>query len=376
MRLTSSVSAVPCGIGLQQPRLEWIPPVGELSGAGEKAIELAFRAGLDLDPWQRYVLDQGLRKRPDGRWSAFEVALIVARQNGKGTILEARELAGLFLDEQDGFGDERLILHSAHEFKTASEAFRRVLALIQDTRALSKHVRHVYLQRGAESIELRNGKRLRFVARSSGSGRGFTGDLIILDEAQVLGDEAMAALLPTLSARPNPQVWYTASAGHELSVQLGRVRRRGLAGGDGALAFFEWSADEADDPADPAVWAKANPGLGIRISDDYIAREMGALSPEAFAAERLTIGRYPLDAADAWAVVPRGVWESLLDARSEPLPPVAFAAAVSGDRAHAAIGVAGRRPDGFLHVEVADYREGTSWVVPRLAEFVEKHGPC
>jgi hypothetical protein len=54
--------------------------VGKLSGAGEKAIELAARAGLELDPWQQYVLDTGLRRRGDGRWAAFEVALIVARQ--------------------------------------------------------------------------------------------------------------------------------------------------------------------------------------------------------------------------------------------------------------------------------------------------------
>ena len=76
-------------------------------------------AGLELDPWQRYVLDVALRVRPDDRWAAFEVALIVARQNGKGAVLEARELAGLFLD----LPDEKLILHSAHEFKTCSGAF-------------------------------------------------------------------------------------------------------------------------------------------------------------------------------------------------------------------------------------------------------------
>ena len=75
-------------------------------------------------------------------------------------------------------------------------------------------------------------------------------------------------------------------------------------------------------------------------------------------------------------MVPRDAWLSLADARSEPLPPVAFAVAVSGDRSHAAVGVAGRRADDCLHVEVADYREGTSWLVPRLLELWEKHGPC
>jgi hypothetical protein len=57
-------------------------------------------------------------ERADGKWAAFEVGLNVARQNGKGSILEARELAGLFL-----LG-ERLIIHSAHEFATSLEAFR------------------------------------------------------------------------------------------------------------------------------------------------------------------------------------------------------------------------------------------------------------
>ena len=91
-----------------------------------------------------------------------------------------------------------------------------------------RRVRQVYLQRGAESIELKNGKRLRFIARTGGSGRGFTADLVILDEAYALGDAEMAALLPTLSARPNPQIWYTSTAGLPTSVQLGRVRERGL----------------------------------------------------------------------------------------------------------------------------------------------------
>jgi phage terminase large subunit-like protein len=297
--------------GIQRPRLEWIPPAGRFSDAGKRAIDLCGEiAGLRLDEWQQYVLDSALRRRPDGLWAAFEVALIVSRQNGKGAILEARELAGLFLDERDGFGDERLILHSAHEFKTASEAFRRVLMLIQDSSLLSRQVKHVYLQRGQESIELKSGKRLRFVARSSGSGRGFSGDLIILDEAQVLGNEAMEALLPTLSARPNPQVLYTATAGNLDSTQLGRIRARGLTGNDPSLAFFEWSAEDGDDPADLATWVKANPGLGIRITADYVERERATLSAEGFARERLSIGDYPTGAGGDWAVVSEDAWDA------------------------------------------------------------------
>ncbi len=34
------------------------------------------------------------------------------------------------------------------------------------------------------------------------------------------------------------------------------------------------------------------------------------------------------------------------------------------------------RPDGCRHVEVIDHREGTSWLVPRVLELVERWSPC
>ena len=147
----------------------WSVPPSEVT-EGPRAADLASLAGLDLDDWQRWVLEQGLG-RSAGKWAAFEVALIVARQNGKGSILEALELAALFL-----FDDVRLILHSAHEFKTAAEAFLRVRSLIDGRPEFERRVSRVRTAAGAEAIELRNGKRLRFVARSSGRG-GFTADL-------------------------------------------------------------------------------------------------------------------------------------------------------------------------------------------------------
>ena len=168
--------------------------------------------------------------RSDGRWSAFEVGLVVPRQNGKGAILEALELAGLFL------WDEMLILHSAHEFKTAREGFLRLGARIAANPWLAGRVLREWRSHGDEGFELKSGARLRFVARTGGSGRGFSADRVVLDEAFKLDDTAMGALLPTLSARPNPQIWYTSSAPKVDSSQLHSVRARGVAGGDpGAL---------------------------------------------------------------------------------------------------------------------------------------------
>jgi hypothetical protein len=359
-------------LGDQRPRLQSVPPAVS-SDEGDRVAELAEAAGLHLDDWERWVLKQGLGRAGNGQWSAFEKALIVSRQNGKGAILEALELAALFLDD---FGAE-LILHSAHEFKTASEAFRRVQGRIDNHPVFRRRVRQVYLQRGAESIELKNGKRLRFIARTGGSGRGFSADLVILDEAYELGDAAMAALLPTLSARPNPQIWYTSTAGLPTSAQLGAVRARALGGDAASLAFFEWSVDPDDyDPADPACWAQANPGLGIRITPEYIAKERAALAPDEFARERLGIGTYPMGHA-AWQKISEAAWRASADPASQIAGRVALAFAVAPDASSASIAVAGRRPDGRGHGELTDPpRPGTAWLTGRLAELAERHDPC
>lgn len=362
-------------IGAQEPRCLWLPPC--VGSAGQEAIELADMAGLFLDPWQKLVLAHSLAERDDGKWAAFEVGLVVSRQNGKGSILEARELAGLFL-----LG-ERLIIHSAHQFDTSLEAFRRLLALVEETPEFSRRVRRVSRSHGEEGIELKGGQRIRFRTRTKGGGRGFTSDCLILDEAMDLPEVAHGALLPTLSARPNPQVWYTGSAVdrnvHEHGIVFARVRERGLKGGDRGLAFFEWSVDVDEFAADPELasspgaWAQANPGLGIRIAADHVALEQRSMDPHTFSVERLGVGDWP-STDGLRRVISSEAWAALIDASSAPGDPLTFAIDVSPDRSFASIAVAGRRGADEHHVEVVDRRPGTGWVVDRAVELERKHG--
>lgn len=371
----STTSPAAATHGAQRPRTYTVPEA--VSSSGREAAELARLAGLGLDPWQELVLDAGLSERADGRWAAFEVGLCVSRQNGKGGVLEARELAGLFL-----LG-ERLIVHSAHQFDTSLEAFRRLLALIEETPELDRRIKRVSRAHGDEGIELLSGQRIRFRTRTKGGGRGFTGDLLVLDEAMYLADAAHGALLPTLSARPNPQVWYTGSAVdetvHEDGRVFARVRERGLAGDDTRLAYFEWSADAALGDAervaeDREAWAAANPALGIRINPEFVEQERRTLDPRTFAVERLGIGAWPDLHEDASHVIAPDAWRALTDPASTPVDPVFFAIDTTPDRSRSAIAVAGRREDGLSHVEIVEHRAGTSWVPPRVAELVERHG--
>ena len=296
-------------MGEQVPRLLSVPP--GTSGRGEEAAELAAAAGLVLDPWQRFVLDASLREGEDGKWASDEVCLIVARQQGKGAILEARELAGLFLF------DEQQILHTAHEYKTSEKAFLRVRSLIDSLPSLSRRVKRCRSSPGQNAIEMHSGAELRFVARTAGSGRGFTADLVILDEAYDLTEQKLAALAPTQVAVDNPQMWYTSSAVDQETMPngevLARVRERGLAGGDG-LAFFEWSAESDDDRDDPATWAKANPALGVRLGSDAISKARKQLTPRTFEVENLSIGDWPSSKSDEnEPVIDDATWRSLVD---------------------------------------------------------------
>ncbi len=371
----TSPPAVPADSGVQQPRIVSVPAC--VSSAGEEAVELARMAGLVLDPWQEFVLAASLGEREDGKWAAFEVGVVVSRQNGKGSILEARELAGLFL-----LG-ERFIIHSAHQFDTSLEAFRRLLTLIEDTPDFDRRVKRVVRSHGEEGIELKGGQRIRFRTRTKGGGRGFTSDCLILDEAMILPESAHGALLPTLSARPNPQVWYTGSAVdqevHEHGIVLARIRERGLRGDDPALAYAEWSVDGDEFAARPELatdleaWAQANPGLGIRISAEHIGREQRSMDPKTFAVERLGVGDWPRTDGLGDRPIDPEAWAALRDPKSSALDPVCFALDVAPDRSSAAICVAGWRSDGRKHVEVVEHERGTGWAAERLAELKKAH---
>jgi hypothetical protein len=264
-----------------------------------------------------------------------------------------------------------------------------MLQLIEGVPEFEQRVLKAPKGKGAEAIELRGGQRILFKTRTGGGGRGLTGDLVVLDEAMILPEATVAALVPTMAARSihgNPQLWYAGSAvdqqKHEHGLVFARVRTRGLANA-ARVAWFEWSV-EGDNPDrvteavrhDPVSWAQANPGMGIRISAEHIENECnGALGPREFAVERLGIGDWPDPDAEPGDGISLEAWLGLVDAQSSMVGRVCLAIDVTPSRSHASIGAAGRRPDGLAHVEVVEHKAGTGWVVDRVAELKASHNP-
>lgn len=343
--------------GVQTPTFESLPD--DVAGSyGDEAIDLAAACGVFLDPWQQYALRGLLSKRPNGDLP-FEAAILCPRQQGKNEIILVRELWGLFVQKQD------VQLHSSHEFKTSLEAYRRLLSVIEGTDWLRKLCKKPKFSHGDEGIELLTGERLRFVARSSGSGRGFSASTVYLDESMILSEDSISAMMPALAAKKSPQIVYTSSAGLASSTVLRSVRDRGRAGDDPSLAYFEWCS-LSDDLDDQDEWLRANPGVGYRLTLDHIARERAAMTDRAFARERLGVW----EDVDGDGPVSTEAWAAIIDTSSVAPQEIAIAFDVNPERTSGSIALYGQRRDGIGHVELVDVRAGIGWMIPRLVDLV------
>ncbi len=354
------------------PRLHVAPSraddtYGDLAGA------FASDYGLPPDDWQQMILDDWLAEAK-GRWSSLTCGLSVPRQNGKNGTIEVRELFGMV-----GRGES--ILHTAHQVKTAQKHFRRLkhffgkkvadeTARFPELNALVAELRNV---NGQEAIYLNNGGSVEIVARSQGSGRGFTVDVIVCDEAQDMSDDDLEALLSTSSAAPsqNPQWIFTGTPpGPKANGEVfGRVRTDALDGKSKRLCWHEWSAEPGSDLDDVSVWHAANPALGTRLQVEVIEGERARYSDEGFARERLGMW----EAAGTTRIIGVESWAAVADSASMAIDRLALAIDVAPDRSVASVSLAGQRFDELWHVELDEHRTGTGWVVPWVIARCERN---
>jgi hypothetical protein len=387
MRLTALAGAGMSALrGNQRPGLLHLPD-GSDAHVGD-ALYLLGEWGFGYDDAQSFVVASSLREQPDGRWAAKEVGLEEPRQNGKGETAEGRECLGLF------YLNERKLIHSAHEFATASEALDRMDDRIGQNPKLKQRVRTVKRSHGEEGVYLKDGRSLRYRTRTKGGGRGFGADFLLLDEAMFVAEAFLGALMPVISARSNPQIWYMGSAVDRNTMDNGvvfaRLRQRALEHRPGRMAYFGWSAAyvdgtvlwdspaqvPADVTGDPEIIARANPALGIRIDLEHVAEtERNAMDHVTYCVERLGVGDWPDPDATTQTKIDLDAWADLVDAGSRRVGDVLFVFDVSPDGRSAAIAAAGKRADGLEHVEIVEHRAGTAWLEGRVVELYERHQP-
>jgi len=309
------------------------PPLPARSRVKE-FVAAADDIDMTLLPWQqragRYMYATG----PDGRWLYPEVAIVVARQNGKTELLLPHIMCRLAMG--------RRIIHAAQTRELPRLLFNRLVPLVQQTFPI------VRIRKGAgqETIEIpTTGAFYKIMAATGGAPRGTTADDLIADEVRELDEVFMGAALPTTIASRDPQTIYLSNAGEDGSTALNNIRLR--ADTDAALAYLEWSAapDRAAD--DPIGWAEANPALGHVLRAETIERQ--------FNSYRLAgnLARFETEHLCRWVSTMR---ERLVDEHSwvlchaDTVVPPAPCLAVSMDPQgrRASVAVAGQRPDGSV----------------------------
>jgi hypothetical protein len=363
-----------------------------------------------MDDWQEWSLTEGMGVKPNRRWTARESCVIVPRQNGKNTILEVRELGGLFV-----LGEKKII-HTAHQFSTAAEQFARCLEIIDNNADLSKWLKgNPSKTHGMESITLRAkptlifgpgnsqvrasfDRKLEFHARTGKKSRGFTCNCLVYDEAMYLTAEQIGASRPTLRAVANHQIWLAGSAGLKDSMELATYHERILED-EQTLFGAEWGGlvmhkpecprDKVngrrtndyvvgctlhDDRDSPLSWAKSNPAYGVRIERETFENEIVAMRDQVeFNRELLNVGEWP-DKDAAWSIVDRDQWEFLTVPSLGTVPPIVLAVDVDEDGRTAAICAAwctgGKTDYRVIVYNPADcIFEGTDGVLSKLKEL-------
>lgn len=344
--------------GSQEPTHRVVPP--SEGGHGDRAARVLSRAGLRLMPWQRLLMDDWLALGPDGSWASQSCGLSVPRQNGKTAVVSGRMAYGMVAHAE-------WVVYTSHLQKTSTETFEFVRDLFASA-ALRPYVAEVRSALGREEVILKNGGRVKFLARTRNGGRGQHGDLWVVDEAQELTDTQQGIFMPMLAASRRPQAIYLGTPPDETcpGETFRRMRADALSGTAEGVAWSEWSVPEVGDVADRSRWCACNPSLGRRMRVATVATEAKALSPDTFARERLGWWSH----ARVLSAIPADEW----DACATDAPPsggtVSYAVKFSADGRTGVLSACVRPDAGRPHVEVVavrDMRAGLTW----FADWIE-----
>lgn len=333
--------------GKQTPRL-FTPPLRTLNrrtSRGYEVIAFAEMIGEPLMPWQQWLCKHAMELNPDGMLRFRVVLVLVARQNGKSSVMRTITLWRMYMD------NARLILGLAQDVAFAREQ----MVLCQDTihacPDLEAEWGGVRLAAGDEKFWLRGGGRYLVKATNRRAGRGYSIDMACIDELREQHSwDAWSAVSKTMMARSNAQLWAGSNAGDDESVVLNQLRDAALAGTDPSIGIFEWSAPDGCELDDPRAIAQANPGLGHVINEAAISSARATDPPAVYRTEVLCQRVDHLDTA-----VDVGAWKACADPQgslASKRDRIAACVDVAPDGAHVTLAAAAALDDGRVRVQI------------------------
>ena len=226
-----------------------------------------------LQRWQRDDVIRPLFgwKRADGTRRFRQAYIEIPRKNGKSTLSAGIALALLMIDNEPGVE----VYSAAADRAQAAIVFDAASTMVQGSPALAKFA-EVY--RREIRVPKLNGV-YRVLSADAPTKHGLNAHGVIFDELHAQPNRELWDVLATsMGSRRQPLLTMITTAGfdrnsicyeqHEYAQQV----LRGQIDDPNYFAYIA-AADTEDDWTDPAIWAKANPGLDVTVKRDYLAGE-------------------------------------------------------------------------------------------------------
>lgn len=411
--------------GKTEPRL-FTKPLRELTpetSHGFSVIEFALTVlGIDLYPWQKWLLIHALELNEDGTYRFRKIFVLVGRQNGKTTLLEVLALWWLFMDA-DSFPEhlpahEFLILGTAQNLDLAEEAWNSALKrcdpapeeddevfVVED---LAVETRKPVRTNGKKSLRLKNGAKYEPRAASRMGGRGKSAARVVMDEMREQQTwDIWGSVSKTKNAIFNSQLWGISSAGDAKSIVLRTLRdgairtiqeyeryvETGIQSAeefanshDIATALFEWSAEPGGKLLDIDGILQSNPSVGYKpmffesIWSDLLGDEPEWQKRTEILCDWVTTRSKPFIDGEEWSDAGDGpVFDDdgrVLEVGSQIAAGsrLVMGICASGNRNTTSIAIAGYRDDQVAHVEVIEHGDGMLWAVDYAIAVRKKTG--
>ena len=401
----------PRDMGFEEPRI-WTPPLRELTPETSLGFEVADYArevlGIELRPWQRWLLIHALELLGDGTYRFKKVIVLVARQNGKTMLVSVLASWWLAVDSQrhpDRVPPFKFkIVGTAQNLDIAREPWSQVKMWCDpdpDTEGAAE-LAVPALQEVTAKVSDTNGKEFiqeaslaHYEIRAAKNARGKPAARVLMDELREQQTwDAWNAVSQTTKSFWSGQLWATSNAGDARSVVLAKQRDAGLAlidsrqrlvedGGmplsewaatrDTGVALFEWSAPDGCALDDDEALLQANPSCGYGgMTLASLKADIDGMTEAAFRTEVLC----QWVTADVEPYLDPDAWDALADPESsiEPGARTVLAVDTSADRKTTYVAAAGYREDGIAHVELIARRDGSLWV-PSFLDAVRRAWP-
>lgn len=402
-------------LGCTEPRI-WTKPLdshvnpltGELLAEftdGPAAIAFANDIlQIELYPWQEWFLNHALELDETGTLYRFRIVIcMVARQNGKTTVENVLALWHMYALESG------LVIGTAQSLDRSEEAWKDCLALAELDDELDEMIEERNFGH-PKYFNLDNGCEYRVSAATRKGARGFSGDLILLDELREHTNfDSWASVTNTMNARPFAQAFAFSNAGDATGVVLRYQRALAhkelgwpdgdddaeLLGGDSdafagiddadlpegwdelTTGFFEWSAAPNAKRTDVWALAQANPAMnrpdGRGMKRVTLRNLLGSLRSTPAAEFEIEVLCRFVPGLEG-GPFPVGSWDATADAEATPGDDaeIVVCVEVSHMRDQSFISRAGRYVNELgkdvAVVGISADEAGTDWIVKHLVD--------